>query len=473
MLKKFASFVVEHRNIILIVMIIITVINAVLMLQVDINMDMTKYLPDSSDMKQGMDIMNEEFPDNMTSQTIRVMFTDLKDVEKAIVKEKLENISFVDEVTYDADSPDYNKDNHTLYIINTSAEYKTPSMKKIEYALDNDFKDYNLVWKNDDVGTPEIPQGLLLLAIGIMLAILFVMCGSWIEPILFLIGIGFAVVINKGSNIFQGTVSYTTESIAAILQLVLSMDYSIILINRYKQEREKCSDIKEAMKTAICNAFPSITSSGLTTVAGLLVLVSMSFKIGKDVGIVLAKGVALSMFAVLVIMPGIFIICDKLIKKTAKKEPHLPMGWLANFSVKFHWVIAGVFVLLMVGAFILQQKTEIVYTLDYEDKVADVFTPDNRLVLIYHNNDEEFATIIAGGLANDENVKSVMAIGTIMDSELFAPYRDSDSIEAKIAKEVVKSQLVGEHYSRMIIDTTYELESEETFEFLKNICIIG
>ena len=324
MLKKFASFVVEHRNIILIVMIIIAAVNAVLMLQVDINMDMTKYLPDSSDMKQGMDIMNEEFPDNMTSQTIRVMFTDLKDDEKAIVKEKLENISFVDEVTYDADSPDYNKDNHTLYIINTSVEYKTPSMKKIEYALDNDFKDYNLVWKNDDVGTPEIPQGLLLLAIGIMLAILFVMCGSWIEPILFLIGIGFAVVINKGTNIFQGTVSYTTESIAAILQLVLSMDYSIILINRYKQEREKCSDIKEAMKTAICNAFPSITSSGLTTVAGLLVLVSMSFKIGKDVGIVLAKGVALSMFAVLVIMPGIFIICDKLIKKTAKKEPHLP-----------------------------------------------------------------------------------------------------------------------------------------------------
>jgi hypothetical protein len=185
------------------------------------------------------------------------------------------------------------------------------------------------------------------------------------------------------------------------------MDYSIILSNRFKQERAKNDDIIASMKTAVVNAFPSVVSSGMTTVVGLLMLLFMSFKIGMDLGIVLAKGVFLSMFCVLVIMPGILIACDGLIRKTKKKSLRIPTKGLAVFSNKMHMAIAVVFVLVMAGAVVLQQQTAIVYTLQREDPVAEVFPADNTMVLVYENADEPAIPGICGMLEKDDEVKSV------------------------------------------------------------------
>lgn len=407
MKKRLASFVVEHRRPIFVIMAVIAAVCAFLTTKVVTNEDLTKYLPDKSPMKQGIDIMAEEFPGTQSVQTVRVMFTHLKPEEKEDILARLKDIPYVTDVTWQADHPDYNKDDHTLYVVSTEAGYKSAEMKSIKKALDQEFSGYEMAWHDDDVSNPEVPAWILLCGVAAILIILLVMCGSWIEPFLFLAGIGFAVIINQGTNLVMGSVSTVTASMSAIMQLVLSMDYSIILSNRFKQERAKNDDIIASMKTAVVNAFPSVVSSGMTTVVGLLMLLFMSFKIGMDLGIVLAKGVLLSMFCVLVIMPGILIACDGLIRKTKKKSLRIPTKGLAVFSNKMHMAIAVVFVLVMAGAVVLQQQTAIVYTLQREDPVAEVFPADNTMVLVYENADEPAIPGICGMLEKDDEVKSV------------------------------------------------------------------
>lgn len=421
MKRKLASFVVDYRRAIFVFILIATAVCVFLLTKVEINQDLTRYLPAKSAMKQGIDIMVEEFPATGTSQTVRVMFDNLKPEEKEAIREKLKNIPNVTDAAWQADSPNYNKDNHTLYVVSTDADYKSPEMKAIKRALDQEFKGYQMAWHDDDVGIPEVPAWILLSGVAVILGILLVMCKSWIEPFLFLAGIGFAVAINQGTNIFQGSVSTVTASMSAILQLVLSMDYSIILSNRFRQERTKNDDPAAAMTTAVENAFPSVVSSGMTTVAGLLMLVFMSFRIGMDLGVVLAKGVFLSMFCVLAVMPGMLIACESLIRKTAKKSLRIPVKGLAAFSGGMHTAITAVFVVLVIGALILQQQTGLVYTLQRDDPVAEIFPADNMIVLVYGNEDEPAISGIIAELQKDERVKSVTgyytALGTPYTAE--------------------------------------------------------
>lgn len=412
MLKKSSSFIVEKRIPILVVMLILALVGAICSRSVTINEDLTKYLPDDSRMKVGMDVMNETFPEIELPNTIRVMIDDLSDAEKAEITEKLAAIEHVESVEYDPDSAEYNRDNHTLYVIHMSCDYGSAEEKEIENALEARFSDRPIVWHNDATTMPTIPLLVYVLVLLILLAILFTTCGSWLEPPLFLAAIGCAVLINLGTNLILGSVSNMTHSIAAILQLVLSMDYSIILMNRYRQERATEPDRLLAMKTAWVKAFPSISSSALTTVAGMLMLLFMSFKIGADIGIVMAKGVFLSMVCVLTVLPALIVLFDSLLLKTAKKELRVPMHWAAGFSSKLRYGIAAFFVLLFVGAYLLQTQTGIAYSLVRDDPVADVFPKRNTIVLVYENRDEERIGALVGRLEADSRVCAVTSYGT-------------------------------------------------------------
>ena len=290
MIRKLSDFIVNKRIAILVIMLILAAVCAVSSRLVVINEDMTKYLPDDSNMKAGLDIMDEAFPETETSNTIRVMFDGLSTGQKSQIPDELVSIPYVDSVDYDADSSDYNRENHTLYVLNMSCDYGSEEENAIEAELGSRFSGYTMTWKDDDDGFPPIPVMLLVTALAILLTVLFFMCGSWIEPFLFLVVIGVAVVINGGTNFILDNVANITNSISAILQLVLSMDYSIILMNRYRQEKAFEPDSVQAMRKALASSFSSIASSALTTVTGLLMLLFMSFKIGSTLGIVLAKG---------------------------------------------------------------------------------------------------------------------------------------------------------------------------------------
>ena len=471
MIKKLSNFIVNKRNGILAAMLVMAVASIIGSQFVEINEDMTKYLPDDSNMKAGLDIMETEFPEIETSNTIRVMFDDLADTQKQTVLEELGAITYVDSVDYDAESQDYNKDNHTLFILNMSCDYGSDEEAAIESALKSQFTEYTMVWKDDDTGFPPIPMALIVTALAILLTVLFIMCGSWIEPLLFLVVIGVAVVINGGTNLILGSVASITNSIAAILQLVLSMDYSIILMNRYRQEKELEPDSRQAMKNALASSFSSVASSSFTTVIGLLMLIFMSFKIGENLGIVLAKGVFISMVCVLSMLPGIILACDKLIQKTAKKVLNIPTDWAAKFSHKMRYVMLGIFAFLFAGSFILQQRTGISYTLADEDEIADIFPKSNTVVMVYENRDEDKMKYLISDLEKDENVKSILGYGTILGK----PYTSDELVDAlgDISEDIslnsgVIDMLYYDYYNK---GKTGTMTASEFLSFISNTVI--
>ena len=423
LMKRLTGFIVNKRNIIFSAMLILTAVCAFLIPKVSVNSDMTKYLPDDSSMKQGISLMEKEFPTAGEAYTIRVMFKRLDSEKKTEFKDALAAIENVDSVTYDMTGSDYNSGEYTLYILNTKYGYDTEEEAAVERQVKEKFSDYEVTVKNDDTSAPDIPLSVYLAAFGIILVVLLISCGSYFEPVLFLITIGIAVVLNLGTNFFLGEISDVSFGIAAVLQLALSMDYSIILMNRYRQELKKTDDRKEAMANALSAALGSITGSAVTTSVGLLVLVFMSFKIGADIGIVLAKGVAFSMLCVFTVLPALILLSHKLIEKTEKKKrtekarKNGISAVLGGFSYRFRSVIAILFVVLFIAAGYLQSGTKTVYTLSEKDPIADIFPKANTFVLLYDNTDEDNIADIVSTLEKKDGVKSVVSYPTTIGKQ--------------------------------------------------------
>lgn len=422
LMKRLTGFIVNKRNIIFSAMLILTAVCAFLIPKVSVNSDMTKYLPDDSSMKQGISLMEKEFPTAGEAYTIRVMFKRLDSEKKTEVKDALAAIENVDSVAYDMDSSEYNSGEYTLYILNTNYGYDTEEEAAVEKQVKEKFSDYEVTVKNDDTSAPDIPLAVYLAAFGIILVVLLISCSSYFEPVLFLVTIGIAVVLNLGTNFFLGEISDVSFGIAAVLQLALSMDYSIILMNRYRQELKKSDDRKEAMANALRAAFGSIIGSSVTTIVGLLVLVFMSFKIGADIGIVLAKGVAFSMLCVFTVLPALILLSHKLIERTEKKERAKKAHKkglstvLGGFSCRFRSVIAVLFVMLFIATGYLQSGTKTVYTLSERDTIADVFPKDNTIVLLYANADESKIADIVAALEK-EDVKNIVSYPTTIGKQ--------------------------------------------------------
>jgi len=444
-MQKIAAFIVKKRKLLLVVMLALAVVCAALMPFVGINTDMTKYLPDSSQMKIGMDRMNEAFPDVAETYTIRVMFRGLDARDKLAIREQLAEIPNVDSVAYEPDSDDYNRGDATLYKLTTQYDYKSDEEAQIERDVADRFADYDVAVRSDDTSTPDIPPIVFILSIVLVTTILLIACPSYFEPVLFLITIGIAVLINQGTNIILGETSDVTASISAILQLALSMDYSIILMNRYRQELQADPDREAAMTRALMAAFGSITGSSVTTIVGLLMLVFMRFKIGMDLGIVLAKGVLCSLLCVFTVLPGLILWGDKLIRKMTKK-PRAPkrerrsvLAALGSFSYRWRGV------LLFAGTYVLQLSTQIAYTLTDTDPVAEVFPPDNPIVVLYNNADEDAVAALADRLEADPNVKSAMSYSTTLGRQYTAAQM-ADIVGALDASIPVSADMLGMIY---------------------------
>ncbi|WP_285069499.1 efflux RND transporter permease subunit [Pauljensenia sp. UMB1177] len=335
MLTASANFLVRFRHLIFVIMVVATGVCAVLTPRVGVINDMVEFLPATSQMRAGTDIMEVEFPGSMDTSSTRVMFTGLTASEEESTLAKLQTIPNVDSVGYEARTEDsdgiYHQGDHTLFIVESKHAYGSAEDAAIQQALTDQFAIKGALIESDNPSpTSELPLWIVMVAVGLLALILFAMCASWLEPILFLVTIGMAVVLNLGTNLIRGSIADVTFTIGAILQLVLSMDYSIILMNRYRQEKTPDGSRPEAMVRAIRGAFSSIVSSSMTTVVGLLMLCFMSLLIGMDLGIALAKGVFLSMVSVFTILPTLILWCDRAIEKTAK--PYLR----ANFHPLLH-----------------------------------------------------------------------------------------------------------------------------------------
>jgi len=464
-MKKIANFLVKNRFVALVIMLVVTIICGVLAATVPINKDRTKYLADDSNMKQGIAIMEVAFPETKDTAAIRVMFDDLTTEQIANVKARLEAIPNVSEVIYEADNEKYNKENHTLFVVHADFGYNTDEELAIEKAIETGFPEYTMVYKNNDIPLTELPIWIILLGLSLAIIILIVISSSWLDPVLFLVTIGIAIIINFGTNVIFPYTDELTITVGPILQLVLSMDYSIILMNRYRQEKDKSSNKIEAMKTALAGSISSIASSSLTTVVGLLALVFLSFKLGPELGIVLAKGVFISMLSVFTVLPVMILSMDKWLEKTRKKSPHISMRLLTKISYKIRHAMPIIFVILLVGSFILQRSVTITFTEDSEDQLVDVFPKDNTIVIVYNNEDEGNINGIVTELEKDNRVSSVLGysntLGKAMDAEEM-----SEAINEFDGKERIDKNIVSMIY---FIAADGELPTLTVVEFMNFI----
>ena len=446
-MQKITDFIVEKRLWIFIIFIILTILAVFSTKFTKINYDIMEYLPKSSDVRKGLDIMEDNFDDEMSS--LDIMLKDLSDEDKTKSLEYLKNLKYVDEVEYE-DNEYYNKDNYTLYVLNLDYDSSSKEAKQVYTEVVEHFKD-NLVDTSGSISSENknvLPFYIVVIAVLSALVILIIMSESYIEPFLFLFAILIAVFLNKGTNFIFGSVSNITNSIAAILQMALSMDYSIMLMNRYRQEREGEEDKVKAMKKALYHSFKSISSSSVTTIVGLLALVFMSFTIGKDLGFVLAKGVLFSLVSIFTILPFLILLFDKLIFKWKKKCPIFKLHFLGKFAYKVRYVGIILFVIILVGSFLLKGNLGILYTSSEVSEIEKVFPLNNQIVLIYDKDMEDDITNICNSVKDNPYIKDALCYGNTINEKI--AYQDLNpklkELETDTEVEDYLTKIVYYHY---------------------------
>jgi len=413
----------KHRYLILAIMALLTVGSLLLIPRININEDMTLYLPDDSRMKEGVECMKQNFPEvDMNAYFVKVMLADVAD--KDSVGAVLAAFDGVLDITASSQ-----KDEYTMYQLSVK-EGADP--KAISAAIAQHFGEAAVVENNANSIMPDNMVTILIVGVIIVFGILFLMCSSLVEALLFIVTIGMAVLLNMGTNAFLPSVSMMTNTIVAVLQLVLSMDYSIILINRFRQVVPAEPDLDKAMHAALKSASPSILSSSLTTIVGLLALVFMKFKIGLDLGVVLAKGVFFSLISIYTILPTLILIFYKGIKKTEKKVWLIPTDRLAKFEYKARIPLAVLFVVIFGLFSFLSTKTELSYASIWESRINDKFPPQNAYSLLYRTSTEDNMVALADSIAAEEKVDMVISYPTLFKKQL-TPERMCDHIHALLA----------------------------------------
>lgn len=458
-MKKITDFIIDKRHIILILFIILSIVSVILSNTVNINYDIAEYLPSTSETRIGMNIMESKFK-KIESSSLNLMFENLNEEEKTKIYEDLIHINGVSSVDYD-NSENYNKDNYTLYVINIDNTADSKLAEDVFDEIIEKYENYTIYTSGNiaDRYTDVLPFLIVVLAVVCALIILIIMCESYAEPFLFMTSILIAVLLNNGTNIIFKSVSNITNSICAILQMALSMDYSIMLMNRYEQERQKETDKIKAMKKALHNAFSSISSSSVTTIVGLLALVFMSFTIGRDLGLVLAKGVLFSLISIFFVLPGLILTFDKLILKTKKKSPLFKMNKLGKFAYKIRYFAPIIFICTFIGCYLIKGNLTISYTQTATDDIAKVFNINNQIALIYNTEDEEKIAEYLKKIENEEKVDEVLGYSNTINENL-----TYDMLNQKF-EDLGADTKVDEYLLKIIYYNYYNQDENNTINF--------
>lgn len=423
-MEKVVRFIVKYHVFFAALFIALAIAGAFLSGSVKQNYDLTKYLPEGTDTTQGLKVMKDEFG---LSNNVLVM-VDVPQSEIEQTRAKLAEVEGVQLVTlndYDGVS--------ALFLVTLRGDEYSDTAKNALRGIENQLSDKNYSVSGgvsssvvlENALATEIPI-IMIIAVVVVLIVLTITSHSWIEPLVLVISLFCGVFINMGSNIIFGEISYITFAVAAILQLALSLDYSIILLHAYSDFKSQGESKKEALVKALMQSLRPISGSGLTTIAGLVALFFMSFKIGFDIGIVLAKGIFISLLCVFCFMPSLILLFSRLFDKTAHKP--LPLGGdaIAKFSLKAKNILPLVMVAVIICAFVLQNGNEYSFggwdKTDASEEIAARFGNVNQAVLIIDDRhaqnktaQSEFAKAVALIKCEDDTdaIKSVTSWGTL------------------------------------------------------------
>lgn len=470
-MHKITDFIVDHCYVIFGVFLVLVAICGVLSTHVKINKDIYSYMPAESETSLGLGIMNDEFNYDSTS-SYEMMLTDVPEDEKIKIKEDIESIEGVGSVDYN-NSDTYNRDQYTRYKINIDAPADSDIANRVYNTIHNNYKDrfeVNEAGQVFNFNGEVMKMHVTVLAIACAMVILLLMSKSWVEPWLFLFAILLAVVANKGTNIIFPSVSHITDAISAILQMALSMDYAIMLSTRYRQEKAKPDhpDKKTAMRHAMRYSFGAISSSSVTTVVGLIVLIAMSFTIGRDMGLVLSKGVILSLVSIFTSLPALLLMFDKVIEKSKKKTLTLKMDWFGKRSYDLRKIAMPLFLVIFVGSIILKGSTGINFTAEQNNRIKDVFSETNQMALVYDAKMDEDVTKVCKDFDKREDTSRVLCYGnTINEPEKYDELVEKiNSLSSeKVETEDYLIKAIYYHYYKNV--DAHEISLDDLVNFLQ------
>lgn len=484
-MRKFYEAIVDHKKTVIVFFTIAMIISALCSTMVNVNYDINDYLPDGTASTVALDKMNEEY--DMSIPNARVMVSNLTVAEALKMKEKLSKIDGVDDVTWlddaiDTDIPletadkdtveNYYKDNNALYTVTIDESKRIETVHAIRDLIgeENSMSGAAVNTAVAAEATTKEVKNIIFLVIPICLAVLLLTSGSWIEPILLLGSIGIAILLNKGSNLMFGTISFVTNAAGGVLQLAVSMDYSIFLLHRFQEMREEGQAPKEAMINALCKSTGSILSSGLTTVIGFAALILMRFKIGPDMGLAMAKAIFISLVTVFVLFPVILLYCYPLIDKTAHKSLLPDFEKFGRFVTKLMVPAVLVFVLFIIPCNLGQKEnffsygSSQIFSTDTQigsdtKKIEDIFGKSNNLVLMVPKGDLQKESQLSKDLHNMPEVSSILSYVDNAGAEVPMDYVDNDTL----------SKLISDNYSRLILTVDADFEGEKTFALIEEI----
>ena len=479
---RFSKAVVKHRILILIVVLVLMIPSVLGIAGTRINYDMLDYLPEDMETVIGQNELLEDFGKGAFSF---IIVEDMPAKDVAALKEKIEQVDHVETVLwYDSIAdlsipmellPDkiyneFNTENATMMAVffdtSTSSDITMDAIREIRQiagkqcfvsgmsALVTDLKD--LCEKEEPI---YVGIAVLLACVAML-----VFLDSWLVPFVFLASIGMMILLNLGTNYFMGEISYITKALSAVLQLAVTMDYSIFLWHSYNEQRTRCDDNKAAMAVAIKETLASVVGSSITTVAGFIALCFMSFTMGRDLGIVMAKGVLLGVLGCVTVLPALILVFDKPLQKTKHKSLIPNMGGFAKGVVRIFPVFIVIFALLIPPAYYGYSKTndEVYYDMgqclpeDMEYVIAnsklseDFDIASTHMLLVDANLPAKSVRSMMKEMEQVDGVKYVLGLESVIGSR----------IPEEILPESITSILKNDKWELLLINSEYKVASD-------------
>ena len=501
---KVGKWIAKHKVLIVLISMILLIPSVIGMAATRVNYDILSYLPDSLETVEGQDIMVDEFGMGAFSMVV-VEDMDLKDV--AALKEKFQDVEHVKDVLwYDSVAdlsipvsmiPDKFKDaffngDATMMIAlfnNTTssdaAMEAVTDMRKIanEQCFISGMS--GVVTDIKNIALEEMPI-YVVIAAGLSLLVLLLAMDSLVVPILFLLSVGLAVLYNLGSNIFLGQVCYITKSLTAVLQLGVTMDYSIFLLNSFEAYKKKYDEKERAMAHAIADTFKSVAGSSVTTIAGFLALCVMTFALGRDMGIVMAKGVVIGVVCCVTVLPAMILVFDKAIEKTKHKALLPNMDKASGFITKHYKVWLIVFLVLLYPAIYGNNHTQIYYNIDKSlpatlasnvanDKLKEDFDMSTmHMILLRNGLDSKQKTQMLDKIDEIDGVKWSLGMNSLIGPS-FPESMIPSNIREMLESDNYEVQFVCSEYSSATDECNAQLASiqEIVKEYSPDSMVIG
>ena len=480
-MSKIAECICKHKTIVLIIALLLLIPSIIGMRATRINYDILVYLPEDIETIQGENILSNEFnmggfsiivlDDNMPSKDIVKLEKEIKkldNVEKIISSTDLLGTSIpIEAIPSDIKDKVY-RDGSTIMLVTfkdaISSDKTMETVEKLRDITDERCKVSGMtaaLIDTRDLSDSEVTI-YVVIAVILCLIILQIALDSFVTPILLLLNIGIAILYNMGTNIFLGEISYITKAISAVLQLGVTMDFAIFLYHSYIAEKATEKSKEKAMSTAIQKTFSSVLGSSLTTITGFLALCSMSLTLGKDIGIVMAKGVLFGIITVITVLPALILQFDSLIDKTRHREILPKFNHLRDFIVKHHKIAIIIFIVIMPFALYCQNNTKVYYKLDSS-------LPD-YLPSIQANTElrEKFGLTSEAMIIVDKNLEDrkisemTEEIEKIDGIDFTLSYsKIGTTIPEEILPDDIKEIFESEHYKMILVSSKYEIASDD------------